>query len=206
MTTPDADVLVDVRASPKGIRKVCDWLDSQGLALKSISSDGIGHRFSKPADGGIGDIEFDVLAPEGIGERADISTSVASRTVQVPGSVALLANASQVPVLCTDMMTGETAAGSVWRPALLDAIIGKAAATTIPVRSNPERDWQDIALLLSVIEDFSQVPHVEKASRRHLRRTDPLTDPDHHAWAPFNSEQKRNGRAAAGLIQQKLSR
>lgn len=202
--TPDADVLVDVRASPCGIARVCEWLRANDLQLEGISVDGIGHRFVKLAGDGVGVVEFDVLAPEGLSESTDISTSDASRTVTVPGSVPLLANAEEIHVVCTDMMTGATCDGPVHRPTVLDAIIGKCAATTLAVRTNPERDWQDLALLLTLVEDFDRVPQVSKAGRRHLRRIERLTNADHNAWLPYSADQQRTGQVAARLILRRL--
>jgi hypothetical protein len=48
--TEDVDVVVDVRADPDGIQKLCSWLEEQyGFDLEGISPEGIGHRNTKAA-------------------------------------------------------------------------------------------------------------------------------------------------------------
>jgi hypothetical protein len=72
--TLDADVLVDVRATPGGVERVCSWLTVQGLELEGANPDGIGHRFSRKARPGPGLVSFDVLAPEGLAPRTPTLT------------------------------------------------------------------------------------------------------------------------------------
>ena len=51
-------------------------------------------------------------------------------------------------------MLGERITDGIVRcPNLLGGLVGKPAATSIIVREIPERDWQDAALLLSMIPD-----------------------------------------------------
>jgi hypothetical protein len=91
---------------------------------------------------------FDVLAPDGIRERADLTTTPPARTLSAPGTTAVLNSAGPVEVLLRDRY------GQVRRPALLAAVIAKAsAATTIAVRADQERGWTDAAFLLSLIPD-----------------------------------------------------
>ncbi len=149
--TLDADVLVDVRATPGSIGVVCAWLEHNGLTLEGYSPDGIGHRFSRHADPGPGKVSFDVLAPEGIGERADVITTPPFRTVNVPGSQSLIDNTDTVDVQVVSTDSGAATSGRVHRPSVLAALVGKAAATTIAVRTNPQRDWEDAALLLTIL-------------------------------------------------------
>jgi hypothetical protein len=113
------------------------------LRLEGTSTDGIGHRYLSTAYQGPGKVAFDVLAPDNVGERADLTTSPPARTVSAPGSRAALDAARPVQVAFGDR------AGHVLCPSLLTAILAKAAATTIPVRENRDRDWVDAAFLLS---------------------------------------------------------
>lgn len=97
---------------------------------------------------GPGSIMFDVLAAEGLGERTDITTvPPRAKTIQVPGSRQALDRSQLVAVRVRE------SEGVVRRPSLLGALVAKAAATSIAVRSNPERDWEDAALLLSLVRD-----------------------------------------------------
>ena len=136
--TLDADVLVDVRATPAGLEVLADWLGTQRFIVQ-ISAAGIGHRFTRPADPGPGTVMIDVLAPEGLGSRTRVFTVPPARTVSVPASGALLGAARPCAVVVRDT-TGRQTRGSVQCPGVLAALIGKAAATTIAVRQNPERE------------------------------------------------------------------
>ena len=73
--TDDVDLVVDIRAEPAGIRDLCRWLGDKGFNLEGISPEGIGHRYVRQADPGQGEIKVDVLAPDNVGERADLSTT-----------------------------------------------------------------------------------------------------------------------------------
>jgi len=84
--TDDVDLVVDIRAEPAGIRDLCRWLGDRGFNLEGISPEGIGHRYVRQADPGQGEIKVDVLAPDNVGERADLSTTHGARTVEAAGS------------------------------------------------------------------------------------------------------------------------
>lgn len=96
--TLDADVLVDVRARPGGLEVIAGWLVEQGLTLEGVSPLGVGHRFSRPADPGPGTVSVDLLAPEGLGSRTRVYTVPPARTVSVPASSVLIAEAVSTPV------------------------------------------------------------------------------------------------------------
>jgi hypothetical protein len=141
-TTTDMDVVINVVESPGAIRALASQLLRQGLEFGDVSPAGIAGRFRKSADPGPGRVMFDVLAPEGLEERTDITTVPPARTIQVPGSRQALDRSQLVNVRVRQ------SEGVVRRPSLVGALVAKAAATTIAVRSNPERDWVDAALPL----------------------------------------------------------
>lgn len=199
--TLDADVLVNVRATPGSIGAVCAWLEDNGLTLEGYSADGIGHRFSKLADPGPGTVSFDVLAPEGIGERAVVITTPPFRTVNVPGSQSLIDNADTIDVVVVSADSGAATSGRIHRPSVLGALVGKAAATTIAGRANPQRDWEDAALLLTILPDPVTVrTTLRPAEKRRLARISGLMSPEHAAWAVLPVEARRRGQAAARLL------
>ena len=199
--TLDADILVNVRASAGSIAKVCAWLESHDLTLEGASPDGVGHRFSKPADPGPGQVSFDVLAPEGLGERMVILTRAPFRTVNVPGSQSLITRAETIEVIVVSSVTGTAHAGRVHRPTVLAALIGKAAATGITGRVNPGRDWQDAALLLSLLPDpVSARTSLSRGERKNLARVKDLASNEHPAWAVLPPQARRQGLAAARLL------
>jgi len=77
----------------------------------------------------------------------------------------------------------------------------KAAATAIAVRSNPERDWEDAALLLSLVPDPIATP--ADCGRKDLRRIAKLgamLSDDHRAWGPLRDADRRLGRATLRLL------
>lgn len=198
--TLDADVLVDVRADKNGLRRLSNWLVSQGLGLEGVNADGVGHRFSAPAIPGPGRVTFDVLAPEGLSARTPVVTVPPARTVSVPGGSSLLRSARRVDVTVL-ALSGEHAQGQVSCPTVLAALAGKAAATSIVGRVVPERDLQDAALLLAFLQDVRTVSDaVSPSERRHLRRLEVLRSPDHPAWAPLDGEARRRGRAALAVL------
>ena len=141
-TTTDMDVGINVVESLGVIRALASQLLQRGFEFGDVSPTGTGGRFRKSADPGPGRIMFDVLAPEGLEERTDITTVPPARTIQVPGSRQALDRSQLVNVRVRE------SEGVVRRPSLVGAFVAKAAATTIAVRSNPERDWVDAALPL----------------------------------------------------------
>lgn len=206
-TTPDIDVLVDVRASPGAIHGLCSWLvDEHALELGSVSAGGTGGRFERRALTGAGTLMFDVLAPEGLGRKTNLRTRGNARTVQVPGSGNLLASRELVDVRFADVVGDVRRTGHVWRPSLTAALIGKAAATEIPARQNPERDWEDCALLLALLPKVPEATTLGPADRRRLRNLDALTNESHPAWRPFSPGDRRQGSTMAGLIVDSVAR
>jgi len=102
---------------------------------------------------------------------------------------------SEVVRVAVSGITGRhSRTGNVRRPDLLGALIAKAAATTIPVRDNPARDWQDAALLLALVPDpFVAAEACGNKDRRRLRLLLALTDRDHVGWANLDDEAYRRG-------------
>ena len=69
----DGDVIADIRAVPGALAQVVAGLEGMGFALQSISTDGLAHRYTRAAEPR--PVVIDVLAPEGLGERADLTTT-----------------------------------------------------------------------------------------------------------------------------------
>jgi len=86
-TTTDMDVVINVVESPGAIRAFASQLLQQGFEFGDVSPAGTGGRFTKPADPGPGSIMFDLLAPEGLGERTDITTVRPARAAEATGSI-----------------------------------------------------------------------------------------------------------------------
>ena len=200
-TTVDADVVVDVRAKPQATRWLAGWLENRGFVIDKISADGIGHRFTRPADPGPGTVIVDVLAPEGLGDQTATITSPPARTVEAPGGAQALRRGELVTVTVTDVAGHSARTGKVRRPTVLAALVAKAASTQIPVRVNRERDWEDAAMLLTLIADpIAAAEQCDRKDRQRLRRLEPLSDRGHPAWTPLIAAEARNGRDALGFL------
>ncbi|HEX7738739.1 MAG TPA: hypothetical protein VF426_03735 [Marmoricola sp.] len=168
----DGDVIADIRAMPGSLTQLVDHLERMGFALQSISTEGIAHRYIRPAEPR--PVVIDVLAPEGLGERADLTTSPPGRTIEVPGGTQALARTERVTIV----HAGRT--GTIPRPTLLAAIIGKAAATALP---SPDRHYRDLALLCALVTDpFALAEQVTRKDRQRLRLASNLLDQAHPAW------------------------
>jgi len=186
----DGDVLADIRADPSAIVAVVTALEDMDFQLDGISADGIAHRYVRA--GAPRPVMIDVLAPEGVGERANLSTSPPGRTVEIPGGTQALARSETVRI------AHESRHGSLPRPTLLAAIVGKAAATRLP---GPARHYRDLALLLSLVEDpFALVEELTPKDRRRLRGAQQLLDEAHPAWALVPPEIRGQGQIAYTIL------
>src|SRR5690349_13634160 len=99
------------------------------------------HRYQRGTAPGT--LKVDVLAPDNLGTRVDLTTTPPGRTVEVPGGRQAIQRTETVHV----ELDGR--AGTVRRPSLLGAIIGKAAALSIQT-APPDRHYRDLAFLLSL--------------------------------------------------------
>jgi hypothetical protein len=160
--TIDADALIDVRLVPDGTARVAAFLEARGLALAGIGTDGEGHRF-------IGEgLLVDVLAPDNLGRRAKLTTIPPARTVEIPAGTRLLQDPHRVPVDCGDRIA------TIPRPDLDAAIVGKAAALSLP---SPGRHRTDLVFLLGLVSDVAALDAaMSKSDRRWLRLATPLLD------------------------------
>lgn len=187
----DADVLVNIRADPAALRRIAEFLTTPPRSLKGDPGpDGILHRFIRHA--GAEKIVIDVLAPDNLGRRADLTTSPPGRTIQVPGGTQALNRAEYVRIQVEDRV------GRVSRPALPASIIAKAAALNLPGES--ERHTQDLAFLLSLMRDPLGARSALSANERGKLRACPLTDRHHRAWRYLPETDADAGHAALRLL------
>lgn len=135
---------------------------------------------------------IDVLAPEGLGERADLTTSPPGRTIEVPGGTQALNRTEHVRVM------HEGRSGTIPRPTLLAAIVGKSAATALP---NAERHYRDLALLCALVEDpFAMAEQMTSKDRHRLRLADALLEPSCPAWLLVPASRRAAGQIAFGIL------
>lgn len=199
--TDDVDVIVNVRARQGATEWMAQALIERGFTLDGESPEGIGHRFTRSASGGVGKTVFDVLAPDGIGERTNVATVPPARTVSVPGGTQAFRRSELVEVEAVGVLSGESKSGLVRRPNLLGALVGKAAATGIANRENPDRDFQDAALLLAAMPDpKASAAECSRKDRERLGRLRPLYDEDHVGWASLDREHYLRGEASLRFL------
>ncbi|MBK8460136.1 MAG: hypothetical protein WAS07_15885 [Micropruina sp.] len=138
--TNDVDTVLDIRASPLMHETFTGVLRAMGFAPE-ISAEGIQHRWRKDL------AQIDVLIPEGIGERASRRVGAGGApTIEAPGTTQALERSEPVTVLV------EGRIGTVLRPSLIGALVGKAAARTeISSDRNAERHCVDFVVLAGLI-------------------------------------------------------
>lgn len=165
--TFDADALVDVRVVPAGTRRLAHVLRTMGLDVAGTNRDGVGHRFV-----GRG-LSVDVLAPDDLGPRADLTTVPPARTIAVPAGSRLVRSRRRVPVDC------DGATAWIPRPDLDAAIVGEAAAMTL---AGGGRHRADLAFLLGLVPDPRALARsLTPSDRKWLRRAAVLLD-DELVW------------------------
>ncbi len=165
----DIDVLINARVVTGGIQRFVKTIESLGFSLAGVSPEGIAHRYRR------GMASIDVLAPEGLGPRTDLTTTAPGRTLQVPGGTQALERTELLPV----QFAGKE--GFIPRPSLLGAIVCKAAA--VSVDDAPDAQRRDMALLLSLIDDPDELATVlTRKDRQRLRSVEELASADHAVW------------------------
>jgi hypothetical protein len=168
-TSLDADVLVDVRLVTTGTAVVSQTLVRDGFELVDYSATGVGHTFAA------GDVRFDVLAPDNLGQRARLKTIRGFRTVMVPGGTQALARSAPIQI------RSRSSRGTVPLPSLLGAILIKTRA--IRVDDLPDNQRSDVAFLFSLVEDPDElVSQITAKERGWLRRHPYFGDPHDACW------------------------
>ena len=165
----DIDVVVNARVVSGGIKSFVMSLESLGFSLVGGSPDNIAHRYQRDK------ASIDVLAPEGLGSRADLTTTRPGRTLEVPGGTQALERTELLPVQFDELH------GFVPRPSLLGAIICKAAAVGVAGATTAQQ--RDVALLLSLVADpIEMATDMRPKDRQRLRAIDEFADPNHPVW------------------------
>lgn len=178
-------MLVDVRVFQDGTRRVSRALVEAGFGLTEITTDERGHRFSD------GEVQIDVLAPDGLGERTDLTTIPPAHTIQVPGGSQALSRTEWVEVQLG------TAVGMLPRPNLLGALLLKCRA--VDVDDAPDNQRRDVAFLLSLVDDPRTLAgQLSRGERAPPRRRTELLDPAHLAWGGLPNAE--DGRLALRIL------
>lgn len=176
----DADVLANVRLVHGMPRQISALLQQHGFELDGVSATGVAHRFKQ------GNVRIDVLAPEGVSERTDLTTVPPNHTVVVPGGTQALHRPEFVSVKLGERV------GMIPRPNLLGAILVKCRA--VEVDDVPRSQRQDLAFLLSLCDDpLPLKEQITRTERHWLRSHAELLNANHEAWYGIeNSEVGRD--------------
>jgi hypothetical protein len=134
----DLDVIVNARVTA-AIRGFVAEIEALGFVLDGMSPELLAHRYRRGA------ASIDVLAPEGLGGRTDLTTTPPGHTLQVPAGTQALQRAERIEYSYKGRV------GMIPRPSLLGAIIGKACA--VDVDDVPANQEIDLALLMSLVDD-----------------------------------------------------
>jgi predicted nucleotidyltransferase len=158
-----------VRALQDATRRLSRLLVEQGFEIDPPNLDGLSHRFRSSR------MTIDVLAPDGIGRRADLGTIPPAYTLEVPGGTQALSRSELVEV------TIGTNVGVVPRPNLLGAIVLKARA--VDVDDVPANQREDFAFLLSLAANPRHlVSEMTSGDRKALRARKEMLNTRHPAW------------------------
>ena len=178
----DIDVVVNARIVARALRQFVAGLESSGFELAGASPDGVAHRYIREGT------SIDVLAPEGLGRRANLTTTPPGRTIQTPGGTQALDRTELVPVEYGDEH------GLVPRPSLLGAIVVKAAA--VAVDDAPMAQELDLAQLLSLVPDPAAMAAATTKKDRSRLRAAKIADDTHPVWSVLDLEAADRARLA----------
>lgn len=188
--TNDADTVLDIRSSPLMHETFTGVLRDLGFSPE-ISGEGIQHRWRKNL------AQIDVLIPEGVGLRAaGRSGAGGAPTISAPGTTQALQRSEPVSVLVEGRL------GTVRRPNLVGALVGKAAARTeISSDRKADRHCIDFVVLAGLISaaDFRDATLVKKDRSRLSRMIPYCLRSDEAMAVEFAAEALDRLERAAGL-------
>ncbi|GLW54683.1 hypothetical protein [Kitasatospora phosalacinea] len=190
----DLDVLADVQADQQSLRRLVGCLGDLGFAPSGMSPQGnLLHRYQRGEAPGL--LVVDVLAPDRLGVRTDLTTTPPGRTLEVPGGRQAVQRTESVQVRLGARL------GTIHRPSLLGAIIAKAAALSIKT-APPDRHYRDLAFLLSLpMNPLEMRSQLEKSDRKKLALATALHDPQHTAWRELRDDAAQaDGHAAYAFL------
>lgn len=158
--TDDVDTVVDIRASQEMLGIFTGALQAMGFTPET-SGDGIQHRWRRDK------AQIDVLIPEGVGERAAGRLGAGGApSVPAPGTTQALRRSEPV------MIEADGRIGTILRPNLIGALVGKAAAR-VEISSDfaRTRHCTDFVVLANLISarDFKEADLANK-DRARLRK------------------------------------
>ncbi|WP_123954027.1 hypothetical protein [Streptomyces nigra] len=189
----DLDVLADVISDQQSLRTLVAALEEMGFESTGVSPEGKTHRYKR--DDSAGALIVDLLAPDNLGQRANLTTTPPGTTLEVPGGRQAVQRSESICAQLGDRV------GTIHRPNLLGAIVGKAAALGIAA-SSKEKHYRDLAFLLSLpVNPFDLKPQLTKSDLKKLKLAGSLLDADHAAWRALReAEVQADGQAMYRIL------
>jgi hypothetical protein len=190
--TTDADVMAD--PSQRLLARISAHLIEQHGMEAEETPDGKRYRFRSRGDAADAPI-VDLLAIDHAGPRVDLTTDPPGRTLEVPGGRQAFKTSRTVEVRVGNLV------GKLLVPSLSGALRLKLEALNLSGGTgDPERHLQDLALLLTLIEDpleFSR--ELKPEYRRRLAETK-LAARSADCWSYLDGELADKGHMALTLL------
>lgn len=169
--TDDVDAVLDVRAEPHVLHGFTSTLTRLGFHPSGETWTGHQHRWER------GDAVIDLLIPQHLGRRAaSRKGATGGTTLETPGAQQALDRTQQVDV------TVASRTGTVLRPNLLGALVGKSAAHTVSLDRARDRHVTDFVVLATLIRPADAVDRATKRDRHYLDRMLSVTAMDPRPW------------------------
>lgn len=163
--TRDLDAIVDTRVVVDATRRAAERLRAGGFEPSAEHA----HRFVRGQD------VVDLLAPDHLGRRADLSTVPPQTTTGIPGGSRALATRRIVDVVLAGAGTF-----ALPIPSVAGAIALKVMAFSV---RRADRDLEDLVRLMALVEDVEALRReLKPTERRRLGSIAALRDPVHRAW------------------------
>jgi hypothetical protein len=188
----DGDLLADVRGDKQSLKVIVAALCTAGFRPEP-AGDNLVHRYTRESNAPRKQVTIDLLAPEGVGKNANLTTTPPARTVEAPGGTQAITRTEHVMVVHEDRQ------GRIPRPTLLASIVIKAAAVNLP--GNPARHLRDLALLCALLDDpFAAAEELTSKDRQRVRIAQRLEENDHPAWSLVPETIRTNGQIAYAVL------
>lgn len=192
LVSQDGDLLADIRAEKHALTTIVTALRERGFHPEPAADDLV-HRYLRQTTLHDKPLVIDLLAPEGVGRNADLTTTPPGRTVQTPGGTQSLNRSEKV------MVEHEGRRGQIPRPTLVSAIVIKSAAVSLP--GDSAKHLRDVALLCALLADpFAAAEQIGAKDRQRIRFARALQDRTHAAWLLVPEAIRANGQIAYGVL------
>lgn len=192
LVSQDGDLLADIRAEKQALTTIVTALRERGFHPQPAADD-LAHRYLRETKIHDKPLVIDLLAPEGVGSKADLTTTPPGRTVETPGGTQSLNRSENV------LVEHEGRRGLIPRPILVSAVIIKSAAVSLP--GDSAKHLRDVALLCALLSDpFAAAEQLDPKDRQRIRLASALEDRTHAAWLLVPEAIRTNGQIAYGVL------